>query len=357
MMTIKINSVILTIALQIVIFTAGPTLAQILPDTSWYRYESPEQAGFSSEGIAEAKAYADSLGSKAVMLIHNGAIVTEWGNTAELAPVASIRKSMFSALIGIAADEGVIDTSSTIGELGITDSTPLTELEKRATVRNLLTTSSGVYLPASGEGPGNNKPPRGIAEPGEQWFYNNWDFNVLASIYEQETGMGMYQAMEEKLADPLGMESYDINWGSYRYQPNRSEHASFHLWMTARDMARFGLLYLNEGRWGSEQIVPESWVEESRRNLIDVPYEPVAGFGLSWWIPAGQLSEYDAYLAAGAGSQVITIIPKLDMVYVQRASAILERGVDGLQSRDIFFKLLDAKVGESVEDPTYVAVE
>ena len=356
-MKIKKLTVVLSLTFLIAMTSAGSAMAQILPDTTWYRYESPEQAGFSSEAIAEAKAFADSLGSKAVMLIHDGAIVTEWGNTAELAPVASIRKSMFSALIGIAADQGVIDTSTTIGELGITDSTPLTELEKRATVRDLLTSSSGVYLPASGEGPGNNKPPRGSSEPGEQWFYNNWDFNVLASIYEQETGMGMYQALEQKLADPLQMEDYDLSCGSYRYQPHRSEHPSFHLWMTARDMARFGLLYLNEGRWDGEQIVPKSWVEESRRNLIDVPYDPVAGFGLSWWVPAGRLSEYDAYLAAGAGSQVITIIPELDMVYVQRASAILERGVDGLQSRDIFFKLLEAKVGEAVENPTYVAVE
>ena len=357
MNTINMRHTIILISIVFTVTTACSSEAQIVPDSTWYRYESPEQAGFSSDGIADAKAYADSLGSKAVMLIHDGAIVTEWGNTDELAPVASIRKSMFSALIGIAEHEGAIDTSSTMGELGITDSTPLTPLEKRATVRDLLISSSGVYLPASGEGPGNNKPPRGSAEPGEQWYYNNWDFNVLASIYEQQTGMGMYEALGEKLAEPVGMENYDINWGSYRYQPNRSEHASFHLWMTARDMARFGLLYLNNGRWGDEQIVPESWVEESGNVLIDVPYEPVAGFGLSWWVPAGQLMQYDTYLASGAGSQVVMVIPELDMVYVQRASAILERGVDGLQSRDIFLKLLDARDGEADENPTYVAVE
>lgn len=70
----------------------------VFPDTTWLKFAAPEEAGWSSEGIDRARAFADSLGSRAVMLIYDGAIVAEWGYTQDIAPVASIRKSLFSAL-------------------------------------------------------------------------------------------------------------------------------------------------------------------------------------------------------------------------------------------------------------------
>jgi CubicO group peptidase (beta-lactamase class C family) len=318
------------------------------------QYASPENAGWSSDGIAAARAHADSLGVKAVMLIHRGAIVTEWGRTRDLAPIASIRKSLFSALFGIAVAEGQIDTSATLADLGIDDTPPLTEAEKRARVADLLTTSSGVYHAAAGESPQTQKPERGSAAPGEQWYYNNWDFNVLGTIYEQETGTRIYEAFEAQIADPIGMEDYDPGWGSYRLHPDRSEHPSYPLWMTARDLARFGLLYLRDGRWEDRQVVPADWVAASRRIHIDVPYEPVAGYGLSWWIPSEPLQAYGTYLAAGVGSQSIMILPALDIVFVLRASAVLERGVSGLEVRDILMRLLDARAGTASDHPELI---
>ena len=135
----------------------------VYPDTTWRQYASPEDAGWSSEGIAAARVVADSLGAKAVMLIHRGAIVAEWGRTRDLAPIASIRKSLFSALFGIAVADGQIDTSATLADLGIDDTPPLTDAEQQARVADLLTTSSGVYHTAAGEAPQTQKPERGSA--------------------------------------------------------------------------------------------------------------------------------------------------------------------------------------------------
>lgn len=328
-----------------------------LPDSTWFRYASPADAGFSADGVAEARAMSDSLGGKAAILIHDGAIVTEWGDTQTVAPMASIRKSIFSALVGIAVGNGVIDTSATLADYGIDDTPPLTDAEKRATVHDLLTSSSGVYHDASREGPMTRKPPRGSAEPGEQWYYNNWDFNAVAAIYEQETGTGMFDALDKKLAEPIGMEHYDPAWGAYAYQPQRSDLPSYSLWMSARDMARFGLLYLRGGQWGDQQVVPAEWVKASQEVHIDVPIEPVKGFGLSWWMPAGEMERYDTYLASGAGSQTIMVLPELDVVFVYRASAILERGVNGLEVRDILQVLLDARTGDAPAKPEFVRVE
>ncbi len=127
--------------------------------------------------------------------------------------------------------------------------------------------------------------------------------------------------------------------------------------MSGHDMARFGLLYLRGGQWGDQQVIPADWVEASQDVQIDVPIEPVKGFGLSWWIPAGDLEQYDTYLASGAGSQTIMVLPELNIVFVYRASAILERGVNGLEVRDILQLLLDARTGTVPATPEFVRVD
>jgi CubicO group peptidase (beta-lactamase class C family) len=326
------------------------------PDTTWMRYATPEEAGWSSEGIDKARAFADSLGSKAVILVYDGAIVAEWGFTEDLAPIASIRKSLFSALMGIAVAEGLIDTTSSLADLGINDISPLSEEEKQANIHHLLTTSSGVFHKAAAESPALSKPERGSAKPGEQWFYNNWDFNVLATIYENETGRRIFDAFDEQVAKPIGMEHYHPDWGSYTLQPNRSKHPAYDLWMSARDMARFGLLFLSNGSWNDKPIVPADWVENSGRVHKEIPGEHAAGYGLSWWVPAGPLEKYGAYLASGSGNQLITILPELNIVFVQRASSVLDDGVFGLDVREILYRLLDARTGDESEQPELVPV-
>lgn len=334
--------------------SSGSTL--IYPDTTWMQYATPEEAGWSSEGTKRARALADSLGSKAVMLIYKGAIVAEWGYTNDVAPIASIRKSLFSALMGIAAEEGSIDTSATLAGLGIDDTPQLTDKEKQARVIHLLTTSSGVYHKAAGEPPGIQKPDRGSAAPGKQWYYNNWDFNALATIYEQETGTRIFEAFDEQIAKPTGMEDFDTGYCRYILQPNRSEHPAYDMWMSARDLARFGLLYLRKGTWNNRQVVPEDWVKDSRRIHIKVPFEAAAGYGLSWWIPGGPLQEYGTYHASGSGNQSVMILPELDIVFVHRASAILDEGVHGLAVRDIFLQLLDARTEKENKQPQLIPV-
>lgn len=354
--SMKRLGIVLALSMTLCCNLTAQDLLFTYPDTTWMQYATPEEAGWSSEGIDKARAFADSLGSKAVMLIYNGAIVTEWGRTQDLAPIASIRKSLLSALIGIAVDEGRIDTTSTLADFGIDDISPLSEEEKKASVYHLLTTSSGVFHKAAAEPPALQKPERGSSKPGEQWFYNNWDFNVLATIYENETGTRIFDAFDEQIARHTGMEDYHPDWGSYRLQPGRSEHPAYDLWMSARDMARFGLLYLSNGRWNDHQIVPADWVEASGRVHKKIPGEHAAGYGLSWWIPAGPLEKYGAYHASGTGNQLITILPGLNIVFVQRASSVLDDGVFGLDAREILYRLIDARTGNESDQPELIPV-
>lgn len=327
-----------------------------LPDTTWYRYASPGQAGWSERRIERAKKFADSLGAKAVMLIEDGILVTQWGDNTGLAPVFSIRKSLLSALYGIYIEKGVIDTTATLGELGINDTGGLSALEQSATVADLLKISSGVYHPAAYEPPGLQKPERGSSKPGEQWYYNNWDFNVLGVIFEQVTGKRIFQAFEELIANPIRMQDYDSGWGAYHYQPERSRYPAYTVRMSARDLARFGLLYEQNGRWGNQQLIPEKWIQASTSSQMSVPYGPDYFYGYLWWIYGKSILGHKAYFASGSGSQLIVVIPELDIVYVVRATAELERGVNGIEARKILEELLKAHTGDTISDPEIVPV-
>src|SRR5262249_18504682 len=157
-----------------------------------------------------------------------------------------------NALYGIAVKDGRVRLDKSLAELGIDDLAPaLTPAEKRATIRDLLQARSGVYHPAALETPDMalSRPPRGSHPPGSHWYYNNWDFNALGTIFEQETGTKIFEAFEARIADPLQMEDFRVSDGCYQRGPE-SQHPGYPLRMSARDLARFGLLYLRQGKWG-----------------------------------------------------------------------------------------------------------
>ncbi|UCC75223.1 MAG: serine hydrolase, partial [Gemmatimonadota bacterium] len=206
------------------------------------------------------------MGSGTFMVVDRGILVWEYGDTRRnWAVVQSVRKSYLSALYGIYRDEGYIDLSLTLAELGIDDKPPsLTEEEKQANIEQLLQARSGVYHEAAAESQSmkDARPPRGSHPPGTFWYYNNWDFNALGTIFTQLTGTGVFDALYERLAVPLQMQDFQVEDGFYYYE-DMSIHPAYHFAMSARDMARFGLLFLRNGRWRDEQIVPEAWVPRS----------------------------------------------------------------------------------------------
>jgi len=173
------------------------------------------------------------------------------------------------------------------------------------------------------------KPERDSRKPGEYWVYNNWDFNVLGTIFEKASGRGVYEAIKDDLAVPLHMEDFAVEDG-YRMTGDKSIHAAYHFRMTARDLARFGLLMLRKGVWDGKRILPEGWIEESTRAYSDAALYGLDGYGYMWWvareggknphlpfvrIPAG------SYSARGAYGQYLLIVPAYDMVIVHRVDS------------------------------------
>jgi CubicO group peptidase (beta-lactamase class C family) len=142
------------------------------PGAEW-QHISASQAGWSEAGLATARLRADELHSTAVMVVHHGLVVAEWGDTAKRTELASVRKSFLSALIGIAVARRQIDLDTTLAQLGIDDNPPpLSDVEKQATVRMLLQARSGIYHPALYETPAMaaERPPRGSHRPGTFWY-------------------------------------------------------------------------------------------------------------------------------------------------------------------------------------------
>jgi CubicO group peptidase (beta-lactamase class C family) len=294
------------------------------PGVEW-GHIPPAEDGWSAEGLATARELSDKLGATAVMVIHRGAIVAEWGDTVKRTELASVRKSLLNALIGIAVGEKKISLDSTLAQLGIDDNAPsLTDNEKTATVRMLLQARSGVYHTALYETRemALERPERGSHAPGAFWYYNNWDFNALGTIYEHAVGAGIFDAFDQEIAKPIGMQDYRPQDGQY-VTGAASIHRAYPIRMSARDLARFALLYLRGGAWAGRRIVPADWVRESTRPYSRTGFGP--GYGYLWWTgtaadpPADGVKLPDgSFFALGAGGQYAFVSPSHDLVVVIR---------------------------------------
>ena len=343
--TIALSAVLLLV----VLIRPAPGQAPVYPGATWARVPA-EQAGWSEEKLKEARAYSGTINTAAVMIVAGGQVVDEWGETTKRFNIHSIRKSFLSALYGIHVREGQIQLSKTLADLGIDDRSPLTPLEKSAIVGDLLKARSGVYHPALYETPGMAaaRPARGSYPPGVFWYYNNWDFNALGTIFEQATKTSIYQDFKTRIAEPLGMEDFRLEDGAYFRGPE-SVHAAYPFRMTARDMARFGLLYLYGGQWRGRSIVPREWVEESTRSYSDIGQ--AGGYGYLWWVaPNGGPHFTSAYFkggvfsARGAGGHFIVVVPYLDLVVVHRVNTDIQgREVSNAQFGHLMQLILDAR--------------
>jgi CubicO group peptidase (beta-lactamase class C family) len=295
------------------------------PGREWDR-TPPEQAGWDIDALARARDYSQSIGTTSLIVVQHGRIVDSWGDIGQRLQLYSVRKSLLSALIGMAVAEGKINLDATLGSLGIDDNPPaLTEAEKQAKVRQVLQSRSGVYHPAAFEMTSQvtHRPERGSHPPGSFWYYNNWDFNVLGTIYERAIGTSIFESFRRRIADPIGMQDYRPGDGTY-IKTDVSMYPAYPFHMSARDLARFGLLFLRTGRWRDASIVPASWVKESTASYSETNLG--TGYGYMWWtgfpdrrVEIMALSP-GGFWAAGNYGQFIVVDPVNDLVIVHQTN-------------------------------------
>jgi CubicO group peptidase (beta-lactamase class C family) len=320
-------------------------------DQDFLKYVQPEEVGWSSEKLAEINSMVEQSGYAAMMAVHDGKVFYTWGNLSHNYWCHSIRKPFLSALYGIHVNEGNINLDATVGELHIDDIPPvLTESEKQAKVRDLLKSRSGIYHPAAAEAPEmeEQRPERGSHPPDTYYYYNNWDFNALGTIFEQETGTGIFEEFNSRIAEKIGMQDFSIDNCFYQYEEQKSEHPAYHFRMSCRDMARFGVLYQQNGNWDGQQLIPESWIQESIISYSVIDSVSGMGYGYMWrTIPQGSMMAemvgYTGYFHTGVGVHALIIVPDLELVIVQRYDTDGEWTDPGEIGMQIGIAIIDAR--------------
>ncbi|MDI6857658.1 MAG: serine hydrolase [Dehalococcoidia bacterium] len=300
-----------------------PAYSITWPADDWETSE-PETEGMDGDRLDGVADYCDEHGCRAVVIVRHGRIVWEryWDGWDKDSTDNSwsMAKSITSALVGIAIAEGKIEG---LGQPAV-DFIPEwrgTDREK-ITLGHLLSMSSGlswsmIYDPPTGDtinmlrsddaaGYAISRPL--YREPGSDWYYSDGDAQSWARILEAATGMNAAAYAEEALFGPIGIESAD--WKTDTLGQPLTFCCVF---ATARDFARFGYLFLRDGKWGDEQVVPESWVEASvRPSQMENP-----NYGLYWWLWDFPGVPEDAFMAMGFQTKRIYVIPSLDIVAVR----------------------------------------
>jgi len=342
MTIIGVFAIVAIILFTIVCFGSGEKNKEI----NELEYVVPEEIGWSSAKLEEAKNLAEQIGSAAVMALYDGKVFLSFGNISQKYLIHSIRKPLLCALYGIYVERGLIDLDENLDELGIDDIPPyLTSIEKQATVRDLLMSRSGVYHEAAAEAQVmiNTRPERGSHTPGTFFYYNNWDFNVLGTIFEEQTGKKIFEAFKEEIADPIGMQDFLLSDCRYQREWSKSKHPAYHFRMTARDMARFGLLYQNNGKYGDLQIIPPEWITESTTSY-SINNLDGDGYGYMWSIISEESGFGNGFYHTGTGVHLLAVLPETKLVLVHRVDTDKDFDITWNEIRQLMYMIAEARI-------------
>lgn len=261
---------------------------------------------------------------KDVVIIQRGNLLWEWHErgTDRIGPIYSCTKSILSALIGIALEQGHLPSLDE----------PLSNFfdgqpKANVTVRHLLTMTPGWEWPDFDKPYNEMKKSEDccqfvlkqpiIHEPGEAFTYNSGGSHLLSAILTKVTGKSALELAVQQLFKPMKFRTY--KWTEFA----GSSEGGTGLQLTSRDMAKFGKLFLQKGEWDGERLVPESWVSlsTSAHHKAQTNYEPpiYGAYGFHWWNSnAEHNGVVELYFALGFGGQYIFVIPEVDAVVVIR---------------------------------------
>lgn len=321
----------------------------VYPDSTWKLSDDKTTDGWDMNSINSLKRFIiDSTNATGMVAIQSGKVLFDYGDTKETSYLASCRKSILSILYGPFVANHTIDLATTIEQLDLDDVGGLLPIEKKATIKDLLTARSGVYHPASNEGDASAMAPkRGGTQPGSFWLYNNWDFNIAGYILEQQTRRTIYELIDSILAKPLQMQDWNMQEQRKTGDTTRSRYKAYHMWFSTRDMARIGYLMLRNGQWKDKQVIPADWVKTT--TAVVSTYKKAVeektayfhfGYGYLWWVwdtPYNNDAYEGAYSATGAFGQFITVLPKLDLVIAFKTKYDYQRQTP----TELYLKILD----------------
>jgi CubicO group peptidase (beta-lactamase class C family) len=297
--------------------------------------------------IANLKAYANEpdykiigpmkeRGGPAGVIIKNGYIVAQWGDINRVDMTFSVTKSFLSTTAGLAIDEGLIKNVRDKVNSYVWDDTYKGEHNSKISWDNLLNQSSDWSGTLFGLHDWADRPPRGgsidewknrkLNEPGTVFKYNDVRVNLMAYSLLQVWRKPLPMVLKEKIMDPIGASTtwrwfgYDNSFvtidGLMMQSVSGGGHHGGGIFISAIDQARFGLLFLRNGKWKTRQLISEKWIK-----AVHQPSSANKDYGYMWWINTSKKWKdvsSEIYYAVGAGGNYIVIDNEHDLVVVAR---------------------------------------
>jgi CubicO group peptidase (beta-lactamase class C family) len=276
-------------------------------------------------------------GGPAGMVIKNGYIVAEWGDTKRVDMTFSVTKSYLSTVAGLALDAGLIrDVHDKVGTY-VRDGTFASEHNAKITWHHLLNQSSDWSGTLWDRPDWADRPPRDgtpeqwkrreLKEPGTSFKYNDVRVNVLAYSLLRVWRRPLPVILKEKIMDPIGASStwqwhgYENSWvmidGVKMQSVSGGGHRGGGMFVSTRDQARFGYLFLRNGKWKDKQLISEEWIK-----MLRTPSEANPSYGYMWWLNRGPARvpgwPESVFTAVGFGGNYVAVDQEHDLLVVIR---------------------------------------
>jgi CubicO group peptidase (beta-lactamase class C family) len=303
-----------------------PCSSQTLWPTKDWEVSTPEAEGMDSAALAQLVDFVGIYKQDSLLIIRHGKIVVD----AYYAPYArdirhdlrSVTKSFIGTLTAIEVQEGLLDNVDhpIVDLFADKRISNVDDAKKAMTVQNMLDMTSGIAWEEQAYTPDETiirmyqSPDRTefvlsqpmSDPPGARFYYNGGNPYVLSALITKKAGRDALDFARDELFKPLGISS--VRWGEADAQGVTDGESG--LYLAPHDMAKLGYLYLHQGWWDGQQIIPSSWVDRVR----DGPVTATDGYHYAnlWW----SLPDRGAFMARGRHSQIILVLPKLDVVAV-----------------------------------------
>jgi CubicO group peptidase (beta-lactamase class C family) len=353
---------------------AAASSKMVFPGEHWQE-ASPESQNVDSTKLRAAVSYlrdnSGADGVKELVIIRNGHVIWEGTNIDKIHGVWSLTKSFTSTVLGLLID----DDKATLDTLAKDHVPSMAVTYPHVTLRHFTTMTSGYY--AVGDEPrgsykhGPSPTPFRPAQmplftpPGSKYAYWDSAMNQFANVLTHIAAEPMETLFNRRIADPIGMDRAKWDWGDFGKVDGivvngGSGNGNKHIRISARELARFGHLFLNRGKWKNKQLISASWVDVATKSHVpaSMPLERLSGadgrgvYGYNWWAngikPDGRRrwpgAPHGAYAASGYNNNDMFVIPEWNMVIVRL----------GLDQRDskitaaVYSTFLE-KVGEAIK--------
>ncbi|NER13182.1 serine hydrolase [Leptobacterium flavescens] len=293
---------------------------------------------FAREPFHKISGPTEKRGGPAGMILKNGYVIAKWGDLKKVDMTFSVTKSYLSTVAGLAVDEKLIASVNDPVRNYVWDGSFNGAHNSKINWDHLLTQSSDWSGTLWGGHDWADRPPRNgdlddwknrtYNEPGTVFEYNDVRVNLLAYSLLQVLRKPLPMVLKEKIMDPIGASTtwrwygYDNAWvnvdGIKMQSVTGGGHSGGGLFINTEDHARFGLLFLNDGKWNGKQLLSKSWIEKAI-----TPSQANVNYGYMWWLNKKGPRHWegvseDIYYAAGFGGNFIVVDKEHDLVIVTR---------------------------------------